>query len=153
MAKLDDGSFIYSFDEKPWLPVLNTGDFMKILHVDEVLGQVVYIQRFGPGSVHSTHTHHCTAVAHTLSGEWFYEGGTIPAGHVAFEPIGTTHQPRATQSGADVLLVLTSFDRQRILELHLPSGETQELDVSFFKLIENMTPEEFVALQEQQQET
>jgi|GEM_PF-3924284 len=149
MSQLDDGSFIYSLDDKPWLPVLDTSDYMKILHVDEELGQVVYVQRFGPGSVHHVHTHHCTAVAYTLAGEWLYEGGVIPAGHLAFEPKDTTHQPAATDQGADVLLVLTSFDRQRILEMHLPDGSRQELDIPFFKLIENMTPDEFVALQQQ----
>lgn len=86
MTQLMDGSFRYAMADRPWHSFEEgSDDLMKVLHVDEELGQVVFVQRFGRDTTHMRHTHHCTAVAYTLSGCWEYDGDKFPTGVVAFE--------------------------------------------------------------------
>jgi len=152
MTLLDDGSYKYKFDELPWHSFINSpGDYMKILHVDEEMGQVVYVQRFAKGAKHLQHTHHCTAIAYTLSGSWQYDKISFGPNELAFEPAGSKHSP-STHEGetADVLVILTSAKRDgRLLELYGENGETFELNVDVFKLMASMTPEEFIEFQKQ----
>ena len=139
--RLADGSFDINPEEKPWVPLGDPGNFMKILHIDEADRQVVFIQRFGKNTTHPKHTHHCTAVAYTLSGEWCYDGSPFPVGHVAFEPYGSTHTPMTQNDHvADVLVILTSRD-DRFIEIQMPDGETIDLNMAMFKQIAAMTPE------------
>ena len=143
--QLDDGSYIINPQQRPWLKNPATGDAMKILHVDESHGQVVMIQRFGQNSIHPKHTHHCSVVAFTLSGEWAYDGSSIGLGHVAFEPIGSTHQPMTMNNNkSDVLLVFTS-QTGRFLEVFLENGGSFEMDMAFFKQVYAMTEEQYEA--------
>lgn len=142
MTMLSDGGFCYDrreLEARPWLG--EGGDAMKILHIDEQMGQVIFIQRFGQGSVHPRHTHHCTAIAYTLSGCWQYGDDQFPQGAVGFEPFGTTHAAEAPpDQAAEVLVILTAGPaRQRLLELHYEDGRSVELDLAFFKRLQAMT--------------
>jgi quercetin dioxygenase-like cupin family protein len=134
MTQLKDGSFRFEREDLENLPWLGEGeDVMKILHVDETVGQVIFLQRFGPGSVHPRHTHHCTAIAHTLSGAWAYDGDRFPTGSVAFEPFGSTHTAMSDGERAEVLVILTAGPgSRRLIELHLPEGSV-ELDLDAFR--------------------
>lgn len=135
MTVLSDGSARYLSADIEGLPWLGEGgDLMKILHVDEQMGQAVFIQRFARNTRHLTHTHHCTAVAYTLSGCWAYDGEPFPQGAVAFEPYGSTHTPMTQNDNvADVLVVVTAGPgNPRLLELHGPNGSV-ELDMAAFR--------------------
>ena len=147
--KLADGSFLINPEDKPWLPLGEPGNFMKILHIDEADRQVVFLQRFAKNTTHPKHTHHCTAVAFTLRGEWAYDGTPFPLGAVAFEPYGSTHTPMTLDDNdADVLVILTSRD-ERFITAHISETEDVELDMAMFKSLAAMTPEEAAALQKQ----
>ncbi|MFA5938285.1 MAG: cupin domain-containing protein [Sinimarinibacterium sp.] len=145
MTQLADGSFRIDPASRPWIGDGN-GNFMKILHVDEASGQVIYIQRFATGAQHPRHTHHCTAVAFTLSGAWCYDSTRFPVGLVAYEPYRTVHIPHtAAGETADVLVVLTSQDRGRLLEIELP-GASFELNVASFAKLMRLTAEQAAAV-------
>lgn len=148
--QLPDGSFVINPDDQPWLPLGEPGNFMKILHIDEDDQQVVFMQRFGKDTQHPKHTHHCTAVAFTLTGEWAYDGRPFPTGSIGYEPYGSTHTPM-TQAGntADVLVVLTSRDG-RFIEMKLEDGSTFELNMDVFKEIAAMSVDEALAQQREQ---
>lgn len=145
MSLLNDGSTRLTPDEIAARPWLGDGvDAMRVLHVDEVMGQVIFIQRFGRDSTHLKHTHHGTAIAYTLRGCWAYAGEPFPEGTVAFEPVGSDHTAM-TQDGntAEVLVVLTAGPgKTRLLELEAPDGGRIELDMAAFKALEAMTSEE-----------
>ncbi len=153
MAQLEDGSFLYSLQDKQWHRFLdNPEDAMKLLHIDEVAQQVVFVQRFSPNTRHHKHTHHCTAIAYTLSGTWVYDETEIPVGTLAYEPFGSTHTPMTTNGNvADVLVILTAINKDgRFLELHGEDGHTFELNLDVFKLMNSMSPEEFLDFQREQ---
>lgn len=141
MTKLLDGSTRLLAGDISAVPWLGDGrDMMRVLHVDEQMGQVIFIQRFGQDTTHPLHTHHCTAVAYTLSGCWAYDGEPFPQGALAFEPFGSTHTPM-TRDGctADVLVVLTAGPgNSRLLELHYPDGRSIEFDIAAFKALVEM---------------
>lgn len=144
--QLPDGSFVILPDDKPWLPIGEPGNFLKVLHIDEADRQVVFMQRFAKNTAHPKHTHHCTAVAFTISGEWCYDGRPFPTGSVGYEPFGSTHTPMTmNDSEADVLVVLTSRD-DRFIEIQMPDGSTLDLNMEMFKMLNKMTPEEALAM-------
>lgn len=145
MTRLKDGGIRFDLEEledRPWLG--DGDDLMKIVHVDEAMGQVVYIQRFGPGSRHPEHTHHCTAIAYTLAGCWRYEGDEFPQGAICIEPMGSSHYAEtAPGETAEVLVIFTAGpDRTRLIEVRFPDGATAELDVPLFKRLSEMTSNE-----------
>ena len=149
MTQLTDGSFRYAMTDRPWHSFeAGSDDLMKIIHVDEELGQVIFVQRFGRDTTHARHTHHCTAVAYTLSGCWEYDGDKFPTGVVAFEPAGSTHTAMTRDGNiADVLVVLTSqYNNGRLLELHFEDGSSAELDIDIFKLMMTTSPAEFLSV-------
>lgn len=131
--------------ERPWLPVPGfAGVFIKVLVADERLKQVVFMFKFGPGTVLPRHKHLCHAIGYTLSGEWQYEEGVLPAGSVAYEPFGSEHSP-SSANGAEIVTILTSED-DRFLENYLPDGSTLSMDMNFFKFLQSVTPEQMAAL-------
>lgn len=141
MSKLEDGSSRYLAEEIEALPWLGDGDdLMRILHVDERMRQVVFIQRFARNTTHMCHTHHCTAFAYTLSGCWAYDGEPFPTGTVAYEPFGSRHTPMTRNDNvAEVLVILTAaHDSDRMLELEVPEGGRIELDLPAFKRLSMM---------------
>lgn len=153
MAQLEDGSFLYALEDKPWHRFLqNPDDAIKLLHVDDVAQQVVFVQRFSANTRHHKHTHHCTAIAYTLSGTWVYDETEIPVGTLAYEPFGSTHTPMTTDGHvADVLVILTAINKDgRFLELHGKDGDSFELNLEVFKLMNSMSPDEFLEFQRSQ---
>ena len=153
MAKLDDGSFLYEIEDKPWYRFIqNPDDAIRLLHVDETAQQVVFVQRFSADTRHHMHTHHCTAIAYTLSGTWKYDDTEIPEGTLAYEPYKSTHTPMTSDGNvAEVLVILTAINKDgRFLELHGEDGESFELNLEVFKLMDSMSPEEFLDFQRAQ---
>jgi hypothetical protein len=136
-------------EDKPWLG--EGENVMKVLHVDRLSGQAIFIQRMSRDSVHPHHTHHCTAIAYTLSGCWEYDGQRFPRGALVVEPIGSEHAA-TTRNGntADVLVILTARpDTTRLLELDTPDGKV-DLDLEAFDRLQRMrSNEEWVVFAEE----
>lgn len=127
--------------ERPWIPVPGfEGVFIKVLVADERLRQVIFMFRFAPGTVLPRHKHLCHAIGYTLSGEWRYEEGELRAGSVAYEPFGSEHTP-SSAAGAEIVTILNS-DTDQFIENYMPDGSTFQMDMSFFKLLHAITPEQ-----------
>ena len=69
------------------------GVLAKVLKVDEAMDRVLVKIRFAPNSRMPRHSHHCRAIAYTISGEWAYDEGAFKAGETAFEDLGNDHTP------------------------------------------------------------
>ena len=72
-------------EEIPLLVPDTEGVWIKVLKADEEQGRVIVKTRFEPGGHMPRHTHHCQAVAYTLSGEWDYDNGRFGPGDIAYE--------------------------------------------------------------------
>lgn len=124
-------------DEIPLLIPDAEGVWIKVLKADEDQQRVVVKARFEPGGCMPRHTHHCRAVAYTLSGEWEYDAGTFGPGDIAYEAVGEVHQPRS-QAGTEMILVFDSPDG-RWLDNHLSDGRTMRVGMPFFKALERIS--------------
>lgn len=132
--------------DRPWIPVpAMPGAFAKLLVADETLKRVVFLFRFAPGAVLPRHRHLCHAIAYTICGEWEYEQGTLRAGSIAYEPVGSEHTPSSAK-GAELVVVLQS-ESDEFLENLMPDGSTVRMDTRFFKMMESLTPEQIAKLQ------
>jgi len=143
MAATEDPTRVFTSDELDWipLPLVPKGEgWFKVVHADEELGKVIFRFRFSPDCELSPHTHHCHAVAYTISGEWEYEGLRLPEGAVAYEPVGSTHTP-SSDPGAELIVVLSSDSDQFIVN-HLDDGTDVPFDMAFFKAMEGISAEE-----------
>jgi hypothetical protein len=70
--------------------------WFKVIHADEELKNVIFkSRRFSPDYELAPHMHHCHAIAYTISGEWEYEGLTLPVG-----PRRTSRLPASTHRAA-----------------------------------------------------
>jgi quercetin dioxygenase-like cupin family protein len=137
-----DETRVYSSSDRPWIPIplVPKGEaWIKVIHADPELHKVVFKFRFGPGTELPAHTHRCHAIAYTISGEWAYEGFTLPEGAVAYEPVDSTHTA-TSERGAELAVILDSRD-DHFLVNHLPDGEDIEFDMAFFRSLEGITPE------------
>lgn len=140
-----DPTRVYDSNERDWLPIpAADGAFIKVIVADAERHRVVFMFRFAPGTILPAHRHHCQATAYTISGEWEYEGLKLPAGAIAYEPVGSTHTP-SSGPGAE-LLVCLSGDSDRFLENHMPDGSTFEMDMAFFTALDGMTLEQAAQL-------
>jgi quercetin dioxygenase-like cupin family protein len=149
-AAHEDLTRVFSSEDRPWLPLAGVpkGEaWVKVIHADENLGKVVFKFRFGPGCELVPHTHKCHAIAYTISGEWEYEGLTLPEGAIAYEPVESVHTP-SSGPGAELIVVLSS-DSDEFLVNHMPDGADIPFDIGFFKQLEDMTPEQAEKLAEQ----
>lgn len=138
-----DETRVFHSADSVWIPVpqVPKGEvWIKVIHADPELNKVVFKFRFGAGSELVAHTHHCHAIAYTISGEWSYEGMTLPEGAIAYEPVDSTHTA-VSEKGAELVVVLSSKD-DRFLINHLPDGQDVEFDMAFFQQLENITPEQ-----------
>jgi quercetin dioxygenase-like cupin family protein len=129
----DDTRAITSHDRE-WIeiPHIPKGQaWLKVVHADPELNKVVFKFRFSPGCELPPHTHRCHAIAYTISGEWEYEGLTLPAGAIAYEPVASRHAP-TSGPGAELVVVLDSDDDQFLLN-HLPDGTEVPFDMAFFQ--------------------
>ena len=137
-----DETRVYSSDDRAWIPVplLPKGEaWIKVIHADPDLHKVVFKFRFGPGTELPAHTHRCHAIAYTISGEWAYEGFTLPTGAIAYEPVESTHTA-TSEHGAELAVVLDSTDDQFLVN-HMPDGEDVPFDMAFFQALEGITAE------------
>jgi len=137
-----DETRVYSSEDRAWipLPLLPKGEaWIKVIHADPELHKVVFKFRFGPGTELRAHTHRCHAIAYTISGEWAYEGFTLPQGAIAYEPVESTHTA-TSENGAELAVVLDSSDDQFLIN-HIPDGEDVPFDMAFFQALEGITPE------------
>lgn len=135
----DDPTRVIDPSRHQWLPMdAAPGSELKVLSVDRELRQVVFAFRFAPGTELPPHTHHCQALAYTVSGEWSYDELDLPAGTIAHEPPGSTHAP-TSRVGAELLVILTS-DSDRFLDNHMPDGSTLSFDLDFFDSLLSAAP-------------
>ena len=146
----DDATRVYTSEERDWipLPLIPKGEaWFKVIHADEELKNVIFKFRFSPDCELAPHTHHCHAIAYTISGEWEYEGLKLPVGAVAYEPVASKHTP-SSEPGAELIVFLKS-ETDKFLTNHLPDGVDVEFDMGFFKAMEGITAEDAAKLTEQ----
>jgi quercetin dioxygenase-like cupin family protein len=137
-----DPTRTYSSADRAWIPVplIPKGEaWIKVIHADPDLHKVVFKFRFGPGTELAPHTHRCHAIAYTISGEWAYEGLTLPEGAIAYEPVASSHTA-ISEAGAELVVFLDSED-DRFLVNHMPDGSDLEFDMAFFQALEGIEPE------------
>ena len=149
MTSADDPTRVFTSDDREWipLPLIPRGDaWMKVIHADEQLGNVIFKFRFSPNCQLPPHTHHCHAIAYTISGEWEYEGLTLPEGAVAYEPVESMHTP-SSGPGAELVVSLRG-ETDRFLTNHLQDGTEVDFDMAFFKALEGIGAEEAQRLTE-----
>jgi hypothetical protein len=113
------------------------GVFVKVLKADEKNRRVVAIVKFEANATMPRHTHHCRAIAYTISGEWEYDNGHFEPGVVAYETIGENHQP-FSRTGTEMFIIFDS-DGDRWLDNHLSDGTTIHLGMRFFKAFEGIS--------------
>ncbi len=149
-ATTDDATRVYQSEEREWIPMplIPKGEaWIKVIHADPELGNVIFKFRFSPGCELVPHTHHCHAIAYTISGEWEYEGLKLPEGGVAYEPVASTHTP-SSGPGAELVVFLKS-ENERFIVNQMPDGSEIEFDMAFFQAMEGITAEEAARLTEQ----
>jgi hypothetical protein len=83
--------------------------------------------RFAAGATLPPHTHHCTAMAYTISGEWSYDGRAVPSDSLAWELPDSSHTP-VTETGAELLVILTS-ETARFIENHMPDWSSWAMNL------------------------
>lgn len=150
MTTTEDATRVFSSEDREWIPVplIPRGEaWMKVIHADEELGKVIFKFRFSPDCELPPHTHRCHAIAYTISGEWEYEGLTLPEGAVAYEPVDSTHTP-SSKPGAELVVILSS-DTDQFLINHMPDGTDIPFDMGFFKTLEGLDAEGARQLTEQ----
>jgi quercetin dioxygenase-like cupin family protein len=150
MPESDEATRVYTSAERDWIkvPLIPRGQaWIKVIHADEELGNVVFKFRFSPGCELPSHTHHCHAIAYTISGEWEYEGLKLPEGAIAYEPVASTHTP-SSEPGAEMVVFLRS-ETDQFLVNHMPDGTDIPFDINFFKALEGISPEDAAKLTEE----
>ena len=134
---------ILSDEEQDYIPLVMPeaeGVSIKVLKADEENRRVVAKVKFEPNSKMPRHTHHCRAIAYTISGEWEYDNGHFTPGVVAYETIGENHQP-FSRTDTEMFLIFDS-DGDRWLDNHLSDGTTIHLGMPFFKAFEGSSRED-----------
>jgi len=150
MTSTEDPTRVYQSDEREWIPIplIPKGEaWIKVIHADPELRNVVFKFRFSPGCELTPHTHHCHAIAYTISGEWEYEGLKLPEGAVAYEPVASTHTP-SSEPGSELIVFLKSED-DRFIVNHMPDGSEIAFDMGFFQAMEGISAEDAAKLTEQ----
>jgi hypothetical protein len=150
MSATDEATRVFTSAERDWIevPLIPRGQaWIKVIHADEELGNVVFKFRFSPGCELPPHTHHCHAIAYTISGEWEYEGLKLPEGAIAYEPVASTHTP-SSEPGAEMVVYLRS-ETDQFLVNHMPDGTDIPFDINFFKALEGISPEDAAKLTEE----
>jgi hypothetical protein len=150
MPESDEATRVYTSAEREWIevPLIPKGQaWIKVIHADEELGNVVFKFRFSPGCELPPHTHHCHAIAYTISGEWEYEGLKLPEGAIAYEPVASTHTP-SSEPGAEMVVFLRS-ETEQFLVNHMSDGTDIPFDINFFKALVGISPEDAARLTEE----
>ncbi|MCB9759896.1 MAG: cupin domain-containing protein [Alphaproteobacteria bacterium] len=126
---------VYGVDDRPWLPVPGfDGCAVKILQVDPVQYQVVFMAKLAAGTRFPRHIHHCPTVAFTLEGVWRYDDHVIPPRAMAYEPAGLDHEA-ACEEDCVVLVVMNSVDG-RFMSAWLNDKLKVDLHLKFFQRAE-----------------
>ena len=149
MSTVEDPTRVFTSDDREWVPIplVPKGEaWIKVIHADEQLRNVIFKFRFSPDCELPSHTHHCHAIAYTISGEWEYEGLKLPAGALAYEPVASKHTP-SSGPGAELVVFLNSTD-DRFLVNHMADGTDVPFDMAFFKALEGISAEDAAALVE-----
>ncbi|MBA2522745.1 MAG: cupin domain-containing protein [Solirubrobacterales bacterium] len=150
MTSTEDATRVYQSDDREWIPMplIPKGEaWIKVIHADPELRNVIFKFRFSPGCELTQHTHHCHAIAYTISGEWEYEGLKLPTGAVAYEPVASTHTP-SSGPGSELVVFLRSDD-DRFIVNHVEDGSDIAFDMGFFQAMEGITAADAAALTEQ----
>lgn len=150
MTSTDDATRVYQSEDREWIPIplIPKGEaWMKVIHADPELRNVVFKFRFSPGCELTPHTHHCHAIAYTIAGEWEYEGLKLPQGAIAYEPVASTHTP-SSGPGSELVVFLRSDD-DRFIVNHMSDGSEIAFDMGFFQAMEGITAEDAAKLTEQ----
>jgi quercetin dioxygenase-like cupin family protein len=150
MTDHDDATRVFRSDDREWvpLPLVPKGEaWLKVIHADEQRGNVIFKFRFSPDCELPAHTHHCHAIAYTISGEWEYEGLELPEGALAYEPVDSVHTP-SSGPGSELVVFLSS-ETDRFITNHLPDGTDVEFDMGFFKSLEGIDAEDARKLTEE----
>jgi quercetin dioxygenase-like cupin family protein len=145
----DDPTALLHPEEQEWVSLPNLPGQARVIKADDELGIVIFGYRFEPGAKLPEHRHDCHAIAYTISGEWEYEAGKLPAGSLAYEPVGSVHTPHS-ENGAELIVFLRSDSDEFIINL-LEDGSEQHLDMAFWKQMEGITQaelDELIAKQE-----
>jgi quercetin dioxygenase-like cupin family protein len=149
MTSANDPTRVFTSQDRDWipLPLIPKGEaWVKVIHADEELRNVIFKFRFSPNCQLPPHTHHCHAIAYTISGEWEYEGLTLPEGAVAYEPVESIHTP-SSGPGAELVVSLRS-ETDKFLTNHLEDGTEVDFDMAFFKALEGITADQAQKLTE-----
>jgi quercetin dioxygenase-like cupin family protein len=150
MTDHEDPTRVFRSDDREWvpLPLVPKGEaWLKVIHADEERGNVIFKFRFSADCELPAHTHHCHAIAYTISGEWQYEGLVLPEGALAYEPVDSVHTP-SSGPGSELVVFLSS-ETDRFITNHLSDGTDVEFDMGFFKSLEGITAEDARKLTEQ----
>jgi len=150
MTNIEDATRVYESENQDWIPIplIPKGEVsMKVIHADPELRNVIFKFRFSPDCVLAPHTHHCHAIAYTISGEWEYEGLRLPEGAIAYEPVASTHTP-SSGPGAELIVFLSSED-DRFIVNEMPDGSEIAFDMAFFQTMEGISAADAAELTEQ----
>ena len=150
MSAIDEATRVYESAEREWIevPLIPRGQaWIKVIHADPELRNVVFKFRFSPGCELPPHTHHCHAIAYTISGEWEYEGLKLPEGAIAYEPVASTHTP-SSEPGAEMVVFLRS-ETDQFLVNHMADGTDIPFDISFFEALVGISPDDAAKLTEE----
>jgi hypothetical protein len=140
MSTIEDPTRVFTSDDREWVPIplVPKGEaWIKVIHADGELHNVVFKFRFSPDCELPSHTHHCHAIAYTIAGEWEYEGLTLPVGGLAYEPVASTHTP-SSGPGAEIVVFLNSVNDEFLVN-HMPDGTDIAFDMAFFKALEGIS--------------
>ncbi|WP_417323288.1 cupin domain-containing protein [Erythrobacter aureus] len=117
------------------------GVSIRMHDVDQDTGRVVMSVRFEPDAKMPRHSHHCTALAYTLSGRWAYDDGSYSEGDLVLESVGNNHLPWS-DIGTEMLLVFESPNGQ-YLDNQLEDGTCFHLGMPFFSTVAEMSASEW----------
>ncbi len=111
------------------------GNYIKVLFIDEENHRVDFLFRQDPNTGYAKHTHLCTVCTYTIAGEWGYLEGPerLFPGCYAYEKVGSTHTPYATEKG---MTVFASFQGTGPVLLELldeKDNVTGHIGLDFYK--------------------
>ena len=105
-------SQVYSVlaDQGMWQPGPVSGTRVKILSLDRVKDSATLLMRVEPGARYPAHHHTSGEDCYVISGEIIIQGQRLHAGDFHRADAGSDHGALASDTGADVLLVVSASD-------------------------------------------
>jgi anti-sigma factor ChrR (cupin superfamily) len=107
-----DGSRLYSVlaDEGSWLPGPVPGTRIKLLSIDRRRDSATLLMRVDPGARYPAHHHTGGEDCYVISGEIIVQGRRLHAGDFHRAEPDSDHGELASETGAEVLLVVAAAD-------------------------------------------